>query len=146
MAAARDLKPGSRLRRVGLVGLFAGLIFQAIAVGGWLLFSSDGQGPGAAEALAMALTGAIGLLIVLVAVSAFTAASRFPVIAHMAGPNDFLAFLAFALIGAGSVALIIMGSAALAILPFAAAGPFIILSSSVRRVCRSPEAQAPADA
>lgn len=146
MAAARDLTPRSLLRRAGFFGVLAGLLFVAMAMGIWAIFSLDGRTPATAEALVVALLGALGLVFVLVAVGAFTAASRFPVIAHMAGPNDFLTFLAVALTGAGTVALLIMGSAGFAIVPLGALGSLLIMSSAVRKVLRSPEARAPGEA
>lgn len=146
MAAARDLTPRSLLRRAGFFGVLAALLFVAMAMGGWAIFSLGGRTPVTAEALFVALLGALGLVFVLVAVGAFTAASRFPVIAHMAGPNDFLTFLAVALTGAGTVALLIMGSAGMVLPPLVALSSLLFISSAVRKVLRSPEARAPGEA
>jgi hypothetical protein len=134
------------LRRVGILGVVAGLIYVALAVGGWALFSLDSRTPSTDEVLMVALMGVLGLLVVLVGVGALTAASRFPVVAHMAGSNDFVSFLASTLAGVGLVALVIRGALELAILPMMALVTFLFLSSAVRKVVRSPEARAPGGA
>jgi hypothetical protein len=128
------------------LGVVVGPIFAAIAVGGWALFAQGTRRPGSDESLLVALLGTLGLLVGAVGIGALIAAPRFPVVAHMAGTNDFLRFVAVSLAGVGSVALVVLGSPGFALLPIVASATLLILSSAVRKILRSPEARTPEDA
>jgi hypothetical protein len=145
MAAVRNLTPRFILRRVGIVGLVIALIFGAIAVAAWALAAREGQKPAATGTLLAVVMGTLGLLVAAISVGAFTAASRFPAVAHLAGPHDFVTFVALTLAGLGTGALIVAGSLAGAILPLTAIYPILFLSSPVRTILRSPEVRAPGE-
>lgn len=89
--------------------------------------------------------GVLGLLYALVGVGALTAASRFPVIGHMAGPNDFLFFLAVTLAGLGTAALVIMGAFGFAIFPAVVLFAFLSRHSILRKIYRLPEVRTPGE-
>jgi hypothetical protein len=140
------MTPKLTLRLVGIVGVIGGLLWEALTVGAWALYTRGGEKVPADLTLAGVDGAALGLLTVVASVGALMAASRFPVIAQMARLNAVLTAVAVTLAVGGSVALGIMGSLGTVMWPILSLVLFNVPSSTLRGAKRLPEARTAGEA